>query len=220
MPFGFKAPSMNRKKNRGAEIDEMMDYLKGGGSLAIGIQKRFELLPEKYSVLLLAKQDKYDLLLMNVVKHFCKKKMGGIIVTLNKPGEDLISLLTEHKVPCTGLFIVDGISKKREHELAQDSRIAYIDTPQDLTDMEANVIDFIQKLPPGKKFFILDSLSTLMIYNAEKTVERFVHRIGERLRSSGFQSVFLIMDGTRPEIMNVLSQFADAVVKIGPEISP
>ena len=221
MPFGFDAPGIGKKKkNRGEEIDELMDYLKGGGSLGLEIQKRLEALPDKYSVLLLAKQEKYDLLLMNVVKYFCKNKVNGIFVTLNKPGSDLLTLFKEHKVECANLFIVDGISKKREPKGEKDSRISYIDTPQDLTDMETRILEFIQKLPTGPKFFVLDSLSTLMIYNSEKTVERFVHNLGEKLKSSGFKTVFIIMEGTRPEIMNVLSQFSDKVIRATPEINP
>lgn len=221
MPLGFENPSLGKsKKNRGEEIDALMDYLKGGGSLGIEIQKSLEELPDKYSVLLLAKQEKYDLLLMNVVKYFCQNKMNGIFVTLNKPGADLLELLEEHKVDCANLFIVDGISKKRDQKGVPNPRISFIDTPQDLTDMETRILEFIQKLPPGKKFFILDSLSTLMIYNAEKTVERFVHNLGERLRAREFQSVFIIMEGTRSEIMNVLSQFSDKVIRATPEISP
>ena len=60
----------------------------------------------------------------------------------------------------------------------------------------------------------------MLIYNAEKTIEKFVHRIGETLRSKGFQAVFVIMDETKPEVMNVLSQFCDKVIKPRPQISP
>lgn len=220
MPFGFEAPSLGKKKSRGEELDELMAYLKGGGSLGAEIENRLDAMPGKYSVLLLAKQEKYGLLLMNVVKYFCKKKMSGIFVTLNKPGKDLVGLFNEHGVNCENLFIVDGISKRRDLLMESNERVSYIDTPKDLTDLESRILDFILKMNPGQKFFVLDSLSTLMIYNGERTVERFVHSLGEKLRAMGFKSVFIIMEGTRPEIMNVLSQFTDKVITASPEINP
>ncbi len=222
MVQAIKAPPLKkREKSQAENIDELMDYIKQGGSLGLEIEKRFQELPEKCSVLLVTSQEKYDLLIANLVKNFTKKGVPGIFVTINKDGQEIVELLKENKVDCTNVFIVDAISRNRNPENARGKgNITYVDSPQDLTEMEAQINDFAEKLPRGRKFLILDSLSTMLVYNAEKTVEKFVHTLGERLRLEGFQAVFTIMKETKPEIITVLAQFCDKVIKPSPQISP
>jgi len=208
------------KKTQAETIDELMDYLKGGGSLGLELEKKFDQLPKKYSVLLVTRQEKYDLVVANLAKIFISKGMTGIFVTINKSGKDLIATLQQHKVDCTKLFIIDAISKRGPSSEELGVNISYVDSPQNLTEMQAQISDFVENLPPGEHFFILDSLSTMLIYNAEKTVEKFVHSLGEVLRTLEFKAVFTIMESTKPEIMNVLSQFCDAAIKPNPKINP
>ena len=75
-------------------------------------------------------------------------------------------------------------------------------------------------MQPGKSFLVVDSLSTLLVYNAEKTVEKFVHGLGEKMKELDFKNVFTIRSKTRPEIMDVLIQFCDKVIRSGPKINP
>ena len=216
----IKAPPLKKKKKTQAEkIDELMDYIKAGGSIGLEMQKKFEELPEKYVAMLVTKQGKYDLVIANLVKNFCKKNKGGIIITINKSGRDLLKLFEKNKIDSSKLFIIDAVSKEQT-PTTKAGNIAYLDSPKDLTEIEATAIEFAEKLPKEKRFLIFDSLSTLLIYNADRTVEKFVHSMAEKLRSLGFQAVFTIMDETKPEIMNVLSQFCDKVIKLSPQIKP
>ena len=207
------------QKTQAEEIDNLMDYLRSGGSLGLEIEKKLEEMPEKYSAIFVTRQEKNTLVICNLVKNFCKKGLPGIFVSMNKSAEDLLRLAEEHKVPCEGMLIVDTVSKRESVPMATSDNIAYVESPKDLTEIEAEVAEFIAKMKPGPKFFILDSVSTMLVYNAEKTVEKFVHRLGERLRANDFKAVFVVMEGTKPEILNVLSQFCDKVIKPNPIIS-
>jgi len=213
-------PAPPKKKTQAETIDELMNYLKQGGSLGLEIEKRLEELPPKYVALFVTQRDDNELLISNLVKNFIKKGDSGIFVTLNKSGEDLKAILKKNGVDCTNLFVVDAISRKSGEAAKNVGNMTFVDSPQDLTEMEAQISDFVEKIPPGRHFFILDSISTMMVYNAEKNVEKFVHKLGERLKGLDFQCVFTIMDKTRPEVMNVLSQFSDKVIKPTPQIKP
>lgn len=215
----IKAPAAKgKKKSQGEQIDELISYIERGGSLGFELKKKLEALPQKYVVLLVTKEDKYNLLIANLLKNFMESGMNGIFVTMNKSGNSLIEMLKEHGVDCSSLFIVDVISKGESEKELPVKNISFVDSPQDLTEIQTEINEFVEKLPSGERFFILDSLSTMLIYNAEKTVERFAHRLSEMLRSQGFQSVFIIMDETRPEVINVLSQFCDKVIRPHPQI--
>jgi len=221
MVEAIKAPPLKKKrgKTQAEKIDELMDYIQQGGSLGLEIEKRLDDLPEKYSAMLITGQDKYDLLISNLVKAFVKKGIPGIFVTVNKSGKELKKMLEKNKVSCENILIVDAITKTTDPK-EKTANISYVGSPQDLTEMEAQINEFIEKLPPGKRFFILDSVSTMLIYNADKTIEKFIHSLSEKLRSLGFKSVFTIMKETKPETLNVLSQFCDKTIKTSPQISP
>ncbi len=210
---------VKQKKTQAEEIDELMLYIEQGGSLGMQMEKKLEDLPEKYVVLLVISQDRYDLLIANIVKNFTKKGFSGIFVTLNKGGENLIEMLEKNKVDCTNLFVVDAVSKNGSIPKASKN-ISYVDSPQNLTELEAQIIDFAKKMQSEKSFLIIDSLSTLLVYNAEKTIEKFVHGLGEKMKELGFKSIFTIRSKTRPEIMDVLIQFSDKVIRSESNIKP
>lgn len=208
-----------KKKSQAETIDELMDYITKGGSLGLEIEKRLEELPSKYVAIFVVEQEKQELIVSNIVKAFVKKSIPGIFVTLNKSGADLIEMLEKNGAGCGNLFVVDAISKG-SGKAKKSAKISYVDSPQDLTEMQAEVLDFMEIMPAGERFFVMDSLSTMLVYNAEKTVERFVHLLGGKLRANGFKVIFTIMKETRPETMDVLAQFADRVIKTAPTINP
>jgi len=207
-------------KNRGEEIDMLMNYLKGGGGIAIEIEKRLSELPETYSVLLETDRENHELVVQNLVKIFQKENTAGIFVTVNKSAEDLLKIMKETGAKTENISIVDVVSKKQSTPSTTSKGVTCVDSPQDLNEIEAQVTDFAEAMEKAKKFFVLDSVSTLLIYNAEKNVEKFVHGLGERLRSMEFKAVFMIMKETKPEVLSVLSQFADKVIKTTPKIKP
>ncbi len=216
----IKVPKLvNKKKTQAEEIDTLMAYIEQGGSIGMQMEKKMEGLPEKYVVLLVVGHDKYDLLIANITKNFIKKRFSGIFVTLNKGGEDLIAMLEKNKVDCTNIFVVDAVSKNESKPKAYKNT-SYIDSPQDLTELEAQIIDFAKNMQPEKSFLIVDSISTLLVYNAEKTIEKFVHGLGEKMKELGFKNVFIIRSKTKPEIMDVLIQFSDKVIRSEPKIKP
>jgi len=208
------------RKSQAAEIDALMEYIEGGGGIALEIENTLEGLPESYSVILETQSEKYDLLIANLIKVFTKRGIPGIFVTVNKSAPEIMQLLEKKGVATTGIFVVDVISKKKTEARVKSKSISYVDSPQNLTEIEAQVTDFAERLQGNEKFFVLDSLSTLLVYNADKNVEKFVHGLGERLKDLGFKAVFTIMAGTTPEIMNVLMQFCDKLVKTSPPIKP
>ncbi|MFA4855571.1 MAG: ATPase domain-containing protein [archaeon] len=216
MQMGWGQPA---KKTQAEKIDELMAYIQQGGSLGIEMEKSFEELPDKFVVLLETSTAQYDLIIANLVKNFQKKGFTGIFVTLNKSGEDLVGMLQKSGIDRKGLFIIDAISKKIAKPV-QGQNISYVDSPQNLIEIEAVITDYAEDLPQGKGFLIIDSLSTLLVYNAEKTVEKFVHLLGEKMRAMGMKSIFTIRSNTKPETMDVLTQFCDKVINMGSKINP
>lgn len=209
-----------KAKTQAEEIDKLIDYLKEGGGIGDEIEKKLSELPESYSVILVAEREGHDITIGNLVRILQKDNMQGLFVTINKSANALLEMLQKKDIKTENLFVVDVISKGKSDQKLESEKISCVDSAQNLTEIEAQVTDFAKEMGQGPKFFILDSVSTLLIYNAEKNVEKFVHGLGERLRTMNFKSVFTITKETRPEIMSVLAQFTDRVIKTTPKINP
>lgn len=65
----------------------------------------------------------------------------------------------------------------------------------------------------GKNFFIIvDSLSTLLVYNDEKLVEKFAHRLSGKARLLNAKAVFLINPGKK--LIQTISSFCDKTIYV------
>jgi hypothetical protein len=66
----------------------------------------------------------------------------------------------------------------------------------------------------GIRFVLFDSVSTLLIYNDTKSVQRFCHVCVERLRSKGLPAAFVSVEvGEGMDMIAQIAQFCDAYVK-------
>jgi len=90
-----------------------------------------------------------------------------------------------------------------------------IDSPQFLTEMSIAVSQAMAALPKGgEKYFMLDSVSSLLIYNNAGTVARFLHFLTGKLREWGARGVLFAVDTEVKELLPYISQFVDDTVRI------
>lgn len=84
--------------------------------------------------------------------------------------------------------------------------------PTDLKKLTAAIDTFIKDIP-GKKFMLLDALSTLLIYNDENKVAQFVKEITEYAAEKDVE-VFALSPKTKgEELLNKIFNFFDKVKK-------
>lgn len=201
------------QKSRSEEIDELMQFLKPGRELGLTVRKHLDELPQKYVVLLVTGHKKYGLLGEQLIKYFLGKGEEGILVTTNKPAANLIEELGKGKVDAGKLFFIDAVSRKSNEDEVDGERVVYVDSPEDLTELDSAISDCAEKLQGKGKFLVVDSLSTLLVYNNEKTLEKFVHSLSGRMRAKGFK-VVLTLVSRRQETLSVLGQFCDKVIEL------
>ena len=159
-----------------------------------------------------------------LLKHF--KDQGVALVSLNMPCYEISSNLKEKSIEIPKLFVVDGQSP----EMAPDwlpaacgqvpkvRSTTYPGAPGSLTGLSITM----RKLFAKNRFdlVILDSLSTLFIYNEPHQTQRFVHALIEKLRSSNTAGIFIVLEGSPygAEISGV-SQFFDSTIQFAAVVS-
>ncbi|MEK6904343.1 MAG: hypothetical protein AABW87_01995, partial [Nanoarchaeota archaeon] len=69
------------------------------------------------------------------------------------------------------------------------SKCTYLSSP-DLTEMGV-AVDELAKILPGRKFLILDSLSTLSLYYKKETIDYFLNFFINRMRALNINPIIL-----------------------------
>jgi hypothetical protein len=163
-------------------------------------------------VLTLIDPMRYQEAVLAVVRYFAGKSAQGVYVTLNKPFSVLAKSFEKAGIPSGSLFFVDGVTNVPAVEETGDH--ACLGSGIDLSNLCIGISRAVGKLK-DERFLLLDSLSTLLIYNDSKTVSKFAHLLTEKMRRWNTQGSLLTVEmNTERDVVSQLAPFCDKVVKI------
>jgi hypothetical protein len=147
---------------------------------------------------------------MDALKYFSERFGMGLYITLNKPCTTLQGFFAKGGVPPKRIVFLDSITKTTER---QTESCVYLGRMRELTDLCIALAKLISERPEFK-FVLLDSVSTLLIYNDTKSVARFCHSVTEKVRSLGLPAALILVEvGEGKDVVAQLAQFCDAYVK-------
>ncbi len=146
-----------------------------------------------------------------MVKALANSGLRGVYVTLNYPYGYLKKKLAESGVKVENIHFVDMITKASGIQTEKKEDCTFIDNPAGLTDLGI----VLAGLLPGKDFLFLDSLSTMLLRNESRSVEKFSQFLSARVRAYGVKAVFVSLKRKEDEdIIKTVSQFADEVILV------
>ncbi|MCD6495818.1 MAG: CBS domain-containing protein [Candidatus Aenigmarchaeota archaeon] len=134
-----------------------------------------------------------------------------LFVTVNKPHFSLKKILSKHGINADGFFFIDASSE--EGESGEGENFEHVKSPANITE----IMMAIDKKLDEKKYFglIFDSVSTLLTYQKEEIVTRFVHSLVNKLRERHVKAVFLCTkEDMNTSLMKNLNMLADYSVDI------
>jgi len=181
------------------------------------LKKELENLPFQAVVMFVTDVKGYFKDSVNILKILINNlKLDGIYITINKPYQNLIESLNESKIDTKKLFFIDCITKTVGGKPEITENCLFIASPQNLTELGVALTQAMEAMK-GKpnKFLLLDSLSTLLVYNSAGTVAKFSHFLTTRIRLSKLKGVFIIVEKEMEEkLLLTLSEFCDKVIKL------
>ena len=197
---------MPEKKNldfeAGIKIEEI-NY-----SFAEHLEKKISELPENYTIMLLVDANEYNDIILGLVKKFVSTdKAKGVYLTANKQSSLLEHLfLKEFKnFDSKKTYFLDCVSK----ELAKELDNAMVCNPQNLIDLNISINQAFEVIPAGG-FFVMDSISTLAIYNDERVLKKFVKSVVEKCYARKINGIFLCNNTKNmKELIDDISPFFD-----------
>jgi len=88
----------------------------------------------------------------------------------------------------------------------------HIDDPTDLRILDDSIRSYLKEMP-GEKYLMIDALSTLLIYNNQKDVAKFVKSLTEHAVEFKTKTVALSPKTGDNELLTYIFNFFDKVIQ-------
>jgi len=156
------------------------------------------------STLIITPAEKVQNKIVSTLENY--KKTPGIYVSLNKTQKSTEEFLKKSNINTQKLFFIDAVTTEKTKDY-----VLHID-PDQLELLSSAINSFIKDIK-GEKFLLIDALSTLLIYNDENKVARFVKEITEYSSHNNVEIIALSPETKGEELLNKIYNFFDKVKK-------
>ena len=144
----------------------------------------------------------------SILTDLARKKLGAVYVDTGKSCAGFFQKLRGLKINPAGFFCVDCTGEK-----TGAANSISVKSPESLTELS---IAITEVLLSGKfDFLVFDSPFTLLTYNKEPVVIRFVQFVCNKLRALGVGGIIIIpATSSSKELINNVAQAADRRVSL------
>jgi len=136
-----------------------------------------------------------------------------VYVTITKPYENIVKQFGE-LAESKNIRFVDCISRATGISKT-DPNCVYVESPSMLEKLGLEIINIFKTVDEKtNKYLILDSLSTLIIYNDQEIVTEFFYHLANRTRSRNIHIISLAIEEEGMEKFNRLLYLNDKILKV------
>ncbi|MCX8175279.1 MAG: hypothetical protein N3E51_03680 [Candidatus Micrarchaeota archaeon] len=161
-------------------------------------------------LLVLMPNGNYDHIALAHLKKLSKKPT--CFVTLNKTYESLRELLEKKKISQENIVFIDAISKTIKSMPNQTKSCYFITSPTSLTEMQ---IAILRLMKHGFEYVIFDSLSSILVYQKNAPIGKFVSALSNNARQNKNKLVFYMVKSSQHKaLVDELKMFVDAVLAL------
>lgn len=158
-------------------------------------------------VVVVASTEKHSDVRKEILDYFLNgKDFKGLYLSINKPVESLIKEFKENGLDDKKILFIDGISKLVGVESDVENSVS-LKHPSALTDLSIIITEEFKK--EDRQFLFIDSISTMMVYNNEKTLAKFFHHLITTLKKCNMSGIFISLD----EREQMITQFSDSIIR-------
>ncbi|PIN85316.1 MAG: hypothetical protein COV47_02860 [Candidatus Diapherotrites archaeon CG11_big_fil_rev_8_21_14_0_20_37_9] len=188
------------------------EYLTPGSKINLKINSATEGIEQPFALLLLVEPKQYSLMKDHVVQKYAVDN-DIIYITVNTGVAKIIEELKQNKIETKNFSFIDLVSKSTGAKKTVGENISYLESPSELTD----TLVYVEKELSEKKkpFVVLDSVSTLLVYNDVASVERFVHLLVGKVNDIEASVLIFSTDADDSQIVTkTIGQFVDKTIRI------
>jgi hypothetical protein len=199
------------KKEEQSLEDVVFDLLSPEKSIDLRVKEVFGTLPESFSIILIIPRNQHELRYIRLLKHFTAQGFDGVYITVNKSTNELLEEMHENGVESNKIVFVDAVTRMIDGEELKGKNFNYTESPDNILELSVEAEHALSSIQSKKVFVIVDSITTLLVYNKDVSVEKFLHTLSQKIREKKFQGIFFAAESTKKEMLDIISQFCDDV---------
>lgn len=178
--------------------------------IAKTITKEIKTLKQPFSTIIITNSSDFNDVVVDLMKSV-GSDATAVMVSFNKPSSSFEAIF-KGKLKCD-VFYIDLVTQVATGEPQKKDNVVFLASQRNLTDLSIILSEVLNRLE-GKKFVILDSLTTMLLYNDSGTTTQFLQFLANRLRLWNTSSYILTMEGkNEDEVIRVVSQVVDKTIK-------
>jgi tetratricopeptide (TPR) repeat protein len=144
-----------------------------------------------------------------------ERKEGGVYISVSKPYQQILKTVEGRLTSTENLKFIDCISRASGRTVEKTENVVYVENPASLEEISMYSDKLMREVPAQKKFLLIDSLSSLLIYNEERAIEELMHFLVNQIRSDGIGGVILSADeASTQKIVKRLIPTCDREIKV------
>jgi hypothetical protein len=136
-----------------------------------------------------------------------ERNLPGIFISVDRPHQYMIHLLSMHKIKAEQLVYLDAISRFSADFKVASANVSYIDGPFRIDHLPMAMNEWMKSgngktLSTGNcSFAIIDNLSTLLTYNSFNSVQIFLQNFLQTLHPSENMIIPLMIDSEKSGLL-------------------
>lgn len=143
-----------------------------------------------------------------------EKGLSGVYISVSKPYGYLLDAVKSSEIPLDNLFFIDCISHMAGKLPEKAVNTVFIENPSILEEISMYMDKVLPRLKEPK-FILLDSVSSMLIYNDQKSVKEFVHYLINYMRLNSIGGAIMSIEKKEADdITRTLSPMVDKEVKL------
>lgn len=166
------------------------------------------------TVVYLIDPEKYFPHVVEIIKKTRSDKLI-VYVTAGRPYSHIASSMKDAGIDLGRVFFIDCVSKGMGQSIDTTKPCIFLDGQQNLAALSIAINESI-KSEHGEKILIIDSISTLLLYNDEKTISKFASFVVNKAKDYNADIYLLALASDRNlSTIAILESLADEVKKDG-----
>ena len=173
-------------------------------------------LGDSFNLLVLSNKANHSIVINVLLRRFSQKSGASVVyVAVNKPAEKIKKELLADGLDLRDFKFIDMVSMELgAQKSAAQKDVSFISSTSGLNELIDEIQKSFKEKKGGSQMLLLDSVSTLLVYNDSGPVEKLIHALMGRLNKLNVSGVFLMAKSEEHEdIIQTISQFCDRVVE-------
>lgn len=167
---------------------------------------------ENQIIVLIMPEDDYLDRMIKVMKDLTKSNGRICYISLNRPFSSLLKRFQQGQLDTSKIFFIDAITRTAQFP-PETKDCEFVSSPGALTELSVAIS---RAMDGGQyQYIVFDSLSTLLVYESDTTIAKFVHYLMAKVRVAGCSALFTCLKQDADSVLiKDINMFADKVIHL------